>query len=444
MKKLPAEFEQRIRQTHTDAEAFLAAISNEPFYSVRLNARKPSQLPFDLTDEVKWCKGAYYLSTRPNYTQMPEFHAGALYPQEASSMFLRTVLNTIEAQLPSQPVVLDLCAAPGGKSTLAAQFLDGRGVLVANEYVRSRAWILAENVAKQGYANTIVTNGDAASFAPLGAMFDVVLIDAPCSGEGMFRKDDVAVAEWTPANADMCAQRQREIIANIADSVVDGGYLVYSTCTFNPAENEDNMQWLLENYDFENVSIPLPDDSGIFRLTFDGGEGYAFYPHKVRGEGFFICVMRKTSGRMRKLPKLPKTQKGQPTDFITNKDNYNFYTIDNKQVALPASVSDIMLAISTALRPLRIGVEVCEESRKGYAPAATLPLSLAFNRKSLPTFTVDKETALKFLHGDALTSADMPNGWFVVEYNDLTLGLCKSVGARANNYYPKEWRIRSL
>lgn len=443
MKKLPAEFEQRIRQTHADAQEFLDAISNEPFYSIRLNTRKPAQLSLDLSDRVQWCDDAYYLSTRPNYTLMPEFHAGAIYPQEASSMFLRTIFNNINSELPQQPIVLDLCAAPGGKSTLVAQFLNGRGLLVANEYIRSRAWILAENVTKQGFANTMITNGDAASFAQLGAMFDVVLIDAPCSGEGMFRKDDVAIAEWTPANANMCANRQREIIENIADSIVEGGYMIYSTCTFNPAENEENMQWLLDNYDFENIQIPISENSGITTLHFKNGEGYAFYPHKVRGEGFFVCVMRKTSGRKRKQLKLPKMQKGLASNNIINSDRYNFYIIDNKQIAIPNETSETAVALSSALRPLRTGIEVSEVTRKGDAPSPTLPLSLAFNHESLPLLNVDRDAALKFLHGDALASAELPQGWFVVQHNGLALGLCKSVGSRANNYYPKEWRIRS-
>ena len=441
VKKLPAEFCSRIEQTHADAPQFLDAISSAPCYSVRLNPHKVVPLPLSLDDPVPWCDDAFYLAERPNYTMMPEFHAGAIYPQEASSMFLHTILKTIEPQLPAHPIVLDLCAAPGGKSTLAARFLDGRGVLVANEYLRQRAWILAENIAKQGYANTLVINREAQQIGQSGALFDVVLIDAPCSGEGMFRKDDTAISEWTPANAEMCARRQREIIAAIADSVVEGGYLIYSTCTFNPAENEDNMKWLVEEYDFENVSIPIPDDSGIMRLPFAGGEGYAFYPHKVRGEGFFICAMRKVSGRVRRSLRAPKVAKAQPSDFIINKDNYLFYNIDNKIVALPSANATTMLSLTELLRPLRVGVEVGEE---GFAPSPSLPLSLAFNAKSLPICNVEKEAALKFLHGDAPTFADAQNGWFTVQYYDLPLGLCKQIGARANNYYPKEWRIRAM
>ncbi len=444
MVSLPKEFCDRIRHQMSDAEEFLAAIATPPFVSVRLNKQKLGDTGLALGEKVPWCEHAYYLTERPVYTLNPTFHAGRFYPQEASSIYLWHVLRHVEGLLPEEPIVLDLCAAPGGKSTLIHDFLGGRGVLVSNEIVRQRAWILRENIAKWGPANAIVTNGDAAQFGSRGAMFDLLLIDAPCSGEGMFRKDEVAINEWSAGNAAQCAVRQREIFDHAWRSVVEGGVVIYSTCTFNPAENEENMAYVAENYDVEFLRIPVVENAGVTVVPFVGGEGYAFYPHKVRGEGFFICAMRKLSGSKRKLDKkLPKLVRYSNLAYLACPNDFAGYALGEDIVAFPLKNEQIMRQLTAHHSPLLAGVTLGRDTRKGLVPAEELPLSQAFSPSSFPSIDLARRDALVYLQG--LWPAEVRidgEGWSVVRYEGACLGFVKCMGGRVNNYYPKEWRIR--
>lgn len=444
MTPLHDAFLSRIRvQFPADAEQFIAAIEREPQTSVRLNTRKVNSLPSGVvaSNSVPWCADACWLTERPNFTLIPSFHAGAFYPQEASSMFVAHILRHIEGELPSEPVVLDLCAAPGGKSTLVLEWLGGRGLLVSNEIVRQRAWILRENIAKWGSGNCIVTNTDAAHFGSLGALFDLVVIDAPCSGEGMFRKDDVARTEWSPENARMCAERQHEILSDVWDSIAENGVVIYSTCTFNPDENERQMEWLLENFDAEVVPIPIDESWGVTTLPFNGGEGYAFHPHKVSGEGFFACAIRKRgfSSSFRK-PKL-KPQKVQlPTPCLS--DAYNAYLFGDEMVALPKRFDVLMLSIADRIKPLLLGIPVGKPTRKEFIPAPELALQFDFEKSSFPHIELSHDDILRYLRGEWSAQQELPQGWCVVCHDGLSYGFIKVIGNRVNNYWPKEWRIR--
>lgn len=441
---LNEHFTSRIGSQFADAADFLAAIGSQPFYSVRLNPFKPAQHSLPLAEAVEWCPNAYYLADRPNYTLNPLFHAGAFYPQEASSMYLWHVLSHVSDSLPADMVALDLCAAPGGKSTLLASYMKGRGVLVANEVIRSRAWILRENIAKWGADNCVVTNLDPVAFGDAGAMFDLVLIDAPCSGEGMFRKDAAAAEEWTPDNADLCAQRQRRILMDVWDSVVEGGIVIYSTCTFNPAENELNMEWLAQQTDVEFLSVPVPEGSGVTVVPFAGGEGYGFYPHKVKGEGFFVCVMRKLSGRARRRErdKSPKVKVSIPDGMLANASQYSLMPFDGAVVAVPQNAEANVRQLLLKHKALWAGVPLGEAARKEFVPAAELPLSVACAKEAFPHVELDAAEALRYLRGESVAADRLTAGWNIVRHMGFGLGLIKSVGARANNYYPKEWRIR--
>ncbi|MBP5365133.1 MAG: hypothetical protein J6Y82_04330 [Bacteroidales bacterium] len=443
-KQLHEAFIGRIQGQFADADKFLSAIEQTPYYSVRQNVAKRTDMGLPIGKPVPWCPDAYYLCERPNYTLNPLFHAGAFYPQEASSMYLWHVLSSVSEHLPQDPIVLDLCAAPGGKTTLLASYFGGRGVLVANEVVRNRAWILRENIAKWGCPNALVTNAEPARFGAEGAMFDLLVIDAPCSGEGMFRKDDVAVAEWTPENAAMCAARQRTIIADVWDAVVEGGVVIYSTCTFNPEENERNMQWIDSEYDVEFLRIPVVPQSCVTVVPFAQGEGYGFYPHKVEGEGFFICAMRKLSGRYRKPAKdKQKTTKATvPINCLKEQSSYDFYNIENKIVALPRQQSALMLRIANSYKSMLCGIETGEFIRKDFIPSAMLPLSAAFAADSYPTAELTADEALHYLRGEWTATQPLAQGWNVVGFNGCRLGFAKAVGNRVNNYYPKEWRIK--
>ena len=452
---LPEAFVQRLRASYPDADEMIAAIATPPFLSVRLNPRKPfdsSVLP--LADNVAWNDtDGRYLSARPNFTLMPHFHAGAFYVQEASSMFLSHVLASIMNNLPSTPVCLDLCAAPGGKSTLLLSRLSTSGVVVANEVVRSRAWILRENVAKWGHPGAIVTNRTPAEIASSGARFDVVAVDAPCSGEGMFRKDDVAVTEWSPKAAADCAVRQRSILSDIWPALRTGGYLIYSTCTFNPAENEDNMQWAVEQLGAEVVNVDIPEGWGITRRIFNAGQGYAFLPHKVRGEGFFMCLLRKvdattssvSSGKRRRAPAADVKPSNLGADFVD--DSMRCFALADDVFAFPADRARLMQELTVLLSPIMsgisVGVQVKKKNTVSLNPAPELALSSSLMPGRFGAVDVDSHVALKFLHGDTdLPLTDLSDAWTLISHAGLHLGFVKPVGNRLNNYYPKEWRIR--
>lgn len=443
-KQLKQDFIDRIKQQFIDSDDFINAINTEPFYSVRLNIAKTNNSNLSLSDSVLWCSNSFYIKERPNYTLNPKFHAGAFYPQEASSMYLEHVLKNIGQYLPDKPIVLDLCAAPGGKTTLLTSYLNGNGVIIANEYIRNRAWILRENVIKWGFHNVIVTNNAPSDFASNGAMFDLVQIDAPCSGEGMFRKDDVAIEEWSIENARSCAERQRSIISDIWDAVVEGGIIIYSTCTFNPDENEHNMQWIANEFDVEFINIPIVDNCGITTITFNQGEGYGFYPHKVRGEGFFICAMRKLSGKTRK--NIKDKNKAIKATCNTNilRNQSNFYTLLNKNkiIAFRNDNWQIMNQLCNQYNTIWCGLELGENTRKEFIPSPEIPLSIEFNRNAFPTINLSTDEALHYLHGEWTCKQNIENGWNTIQYDDCLLGFVKAIGNRINNYYPKEWRIR--
>lgn len=443
-------FVERIKtQFPGEAEAFLGAIDRPVVPSVRMHPIKSDVSVSEAIDDVNakpipWNGDGYWLDQRPNYTLNPLFHVGAFYPQEASSMFLRHVLKAVEAEMPSNPVVLDLCAAPGGKTTLLASWLDGKGVLVANEYVRQRAWILRENMAKWGYGNCLVANCDSARIGGLGSTFDLVLIDAPCSGEGMFRKDDVARTEWSVENAAMCAERQKEILDNIWDAVAENGVVIYSTCTFNPDENERQMEWLAEQYDVQFIDIDVDKEWNVTEVPFNGGRGYAFHPHRVEGEGFFICAMKKLDGMGKRRAKTDKKSPWSPSklkvDYLNG--HYSLYQNGDDVFALPAGRELLMTVLADALKAIWVGVPIGKSTRKELIPAEELALQIDFNPASFGVVNVEKDDALRFLRGEWTCEDSMAQGWNVVRYKAHFIGFVKVIGNRVNNYWPKEWRIR--
>ena len=455
-KNLHTSFCERIRETHEDADAFLAAISSEPYLSVRINGKKWADGNLeDLGEKVPWCENSYYLNDRPTFTLNPAFHAGSFYVQEASSMSYSMAINAIKDYLPPHPTCLDLCASPGGKTTLILSMLGDKSVVVANEYVRQRAWILRENVAKWGYPSAIVTNRAPIDFATCGTKFDLIAVDAPCSGEGMFRKDDTAVSEWTPQAAEDCATRQRSILDDVWPALKVGGYMIYSTCTFNPEENGKNVHWIADELGAEILTIPMPENVGITTIPIGEGEGYAFYPHKVKGEGFFVSLLKKTddryqidtnSGKGKKRgagkSEMKETELGRK--YVSGCKTYIY---ENEVSAFPADRAATMKALTETLSPIWAGVPVCsvltKRGENTISPQPELPLSLNYVRESMPSVELDRQMALKFLHGDTdIPLQELPDGWIAIYYGKLGLGVIKKIGNRINNYYPKEWRIR--
>ena len=438
-KQLPQLFIEQIKTLFPDDyTAFLDAVSLPPAVSIRLK----KGVSTDVDDIVPWCKSGRYLSGRPQFTLDPLFHAGNYYVQEASSMFL---LFALEKYVSNDALVLDLCAAPGGKSTLISDFLNNDGFLISNEYVPQRANILAENILKWGNPNCAVTNASSQQFAKLKGVFDVVVVDAPCSGEGMFRKDDVAIDEWSLDNVHKCVDRQREILSNAWQCLAENGILIYSTCTFNDLENERNVEWLINEFDGEYLPLNPDDSWGVTVTDF----GCRFLPHKVRGEGFFISVVRKKSEcstlNIKSIKQLPPSCKNA-LEWVNNPDRYKTIVENNVVYAVDKDYYPLVTNMMCgAFKFLSFGVPVATVitgKSSSLIPHHALALSEELKRDAFPIVNVDYKTALAFLRREAIVLQGVEKGFVCVAFNNVPLGFVKNVGNRCNNLYPDYWRIR--
>ena len=458
---LPQAFIERTRQLLGEDiyPQFEEALATETPVSIRSNRTK-CQLPVE-GEPIPWATSGMYLKNRPTFTFDPLFHAGCYYVQEASSMFVERVLQ----EYVHEPVVmLDLCAAPGGKSTLCRSTLPEGSLLVANEVMRNRSQILAENLIKWGHPEVVVTNNDPADFTELTHLFDVILTDVPCSGEGMFRKDQVAVEEWSLENVDICWQRQRRILTDIWPSLKPGGFLIYSTCTFNREEDEDNVAWIAKELGAEILPVPIEDSWGITG-NLVGGEFpvYRFLPHKTKGEGFFLAVLRKQEGeceetlsRFSKSPsRMDKKKKGkdnkQPLvvpkeakEWLASVSDYSLAMKDTQVVAFPKAYQDEYALLQQTLKVIHAGITLGEVKGKDLIPHHSLAMSTALASEAFPKAEVSYEQAIAYLRKEGLIlDADVPRGYVLLTYQGIPLGFVKNIGNRANNLYPQEWRIRS-
>lgn len=417
---LPKEFVEYTSELFGEErwENYLASFEGSVPVSVRLNPFKVAQeelFPEIEKIPVPWCRNAFYLAERPNFTLDPLLHAGVYYVQEAGSMFLDEVLKQL-AEGPLCSVLsknspfggggacLDLCAAPGGKSTLLRAFLPDECVLYSNEPDRRRANILMENIQKQGHPNVIVTNNYAIDYQRAGLDFDLIVCDVPCSGEGMFRKDYGAIGEWNLQNVMKCAALQRSIIEDIWPCLNEGGVLVYSTCTFNLHEDEENVKWICENLGAEIIPIEISEEWNITGSLLEGFAGpvYRFIPGTTKGEGLFMAVLRKTS----------------------EKQN---------------------LKSKGTLKIMSDGHPVGTQKGKNIIPAHAEALLTNLPKDKYPFAELSKEDALRYLHHEAIVlDSDVPKGFVVVTYQGHPLGFVKNIGNRANNLYPQEWKIRNL
>ncbi|RAJ97875.1 16S rRNA C967 or C1407 C5-methylase (RsmB/RsmF family) [Larkinella arboricola] len=446
---LPTSFRQQMQQQlGVDYPAFQTALQQPPPVSVRVNPQKKILLTNTL-QSVPWCAEGFYLPERPVFTLDPLFQAGAFYVQEASSMLLAEALRqTVRLQRPLR--VLDLCAAPGGKSTLLASLLSSDSLLVCNEVIRSRVPVLKENLEKWGFPNVAISNHDPEDFRNLNGFFDVVLVDAPCSGEGLFRKDPEAMQEWSEENVRICAARQQRILTAAAPLLCDNGLLFYSTCTYNDAENVQNAQWLTAN-GFENVTLDLPVSWGIVDKVVDKTVGYQCYPHRVRGEGFFLSIFKKKqrSGTVMAVPRgfrslkpVPNRQEKVLQSFLKQPGDFSFYVKPNGDIfALPEALSADLRILDTALFNKGFGLEMGTFKGNDFIPSHALALSTAI-AENLPAVDLSKEDAIRYFKKENLVLADSVKGWLLARYEGLNLGWLKGVGNRVNNYLPKEWRIR--
>jgi 16S rRNA C967 or C1407 C5-methylase (RsmB/RsmF family)/NOL1/NOP2/fmu family ribosome biogenesis protein len=444
MLELPVNFVDRTKSLLGDEyPAFEEALNGISPVSIRVNDKFTDYKPSDQI--VPWCDSGFYLNERPLFTADPLLHAGVYYVQEASSMFLKQVCDVY---LKNAERVLDLCAAPGGKSTLLSQALPSEVLLVSNEIVRSRAMILAENVIKWGNPNVVVTNNAPEDFRKLPAFFDAIVVDAPCSGEGMFRKDPGSVAEWSLQNVQQCAIRQKSILKDVWQSLKDGGILVYSTCTYNKEENEDNVAWICEELGADCLTPDISRFDGIVVSKY----GCRFYPHKIKGEGFFIAVLRKyNTGENINIGKSKKNK--QQDKYVDRSDDFriqvlfpnNFIIkeIENRIVAFQQKHLADVLDIDNKLNCLVNGIQLAEIKGKDFIPAHQLALSKIISKEAFLSVELELREAIAFLKRESIVMPEnTPRGYVLVHYQGQAIGWVKNLGNRSNNMYPQHWRIR--
>lgn len=392
------------------------ALEQQPEVSIKLNRRKLSDAEatgYQGLSKVLWCDNGYYLPERPVFTLNPLMHAGAFYVQDASSMIYETIARKILPMATDTgfPLcVLDLCAAPGGKTTSLINALPDGAIIVANEYMPKRAAVLRENLIKWGYPDFIVTNSPTKAFTRFPESFDIVAVDAPCSGEGMMRKEEEARLQWSPGLISSCASLQRDILRNAFVTLKPGGFLIYSTCTFNRSENEENVAMLVDELGMQPLDLGLSGEFGIGEAIESPYPALRFMPHITRGEGLFVAVLRKEGD----FPAAPRRK-------------------------ITAGL------LAKHLKIVAAGIPETVTKGRDIIPAPEYAFSVNADLSAFESFEADEQTALRFLRHEAL---QLPSGYskgiVTVRYRGIPLGFVKNLGNRANNLFPNEWRIRNL
>jgi len=462
---LPELFVKNIHELLADsADGVLKALEDEPVVSIRVNRAKWSA-PFP-GDVVPWASDGFYLPQRVPFTFDPLFHAGCYYVQEASSMFLEQVVR----QYVKQPVMaLDLCAAPGGKSTLLRSVLPEGSLLVSNEVIASRAQVLVENIVKWGHPDCVVTNAAPADFGGLPSVFDMIVADVPCSGEGMFRKDPVAIAEWSERNVETCWRRGRDILAACWNALKPGGLLVYSTCTFNLKEDEENVCWIRDALGADVLTIETHPEWGITGSLLNSRQKdalcstddsslpvYRFLPGRTKGEGFFLAVLRKYGEAVQseaivvnKKQSARSAQKAIPVpqqvkSWLNNPDSFIWQSDQNGIHAYSKQYAERIDVLRQLVKVLHVGVNVAEWKGRDVAPSQSLAMSTSLSATAFPCVELSYDDALAFLRREMLVlPATTPRGFVLLMFRGVPLGFVKNIGNRANNLYPADWRIRT-
>jgi len=452
---LPEGFKTMIADTlgQSDAEILFAALNSEPETSIRINiCKSPLSQFYPGMTEVPWSPSTFYLEKRPNFTLNPLLHAGVFYVQDASSTVYETIVRNIGWERPVKAA--DLCAAPGGKTTAILNGLPEGSVILANEFVASRANILKENLCKYGYPDVVITNSDTSRLSAIKEYFDLVTIDAPCSGEGMMRKEEVARTQWSEGLIRQCATLQREIIDNAVAMLAPGGYLIYSTCTFNTQEDEDNAAYIADTYGLTPVDMGLAGKYGIRPQVKGDIPCLRFIPGFTKGEGLFVAVFRKDddgisakgSKKMRKGDKKGKI-KIDPKILATAQSwiekDVEIRPHGERLLALTPLTAELLDRMPKDVRIISAGVEIGEIKGKDLIPSHQLAISI-ISSQSFPEVELDEEDALRYLSREAIAlPGDTPRGYVLVSYEGFPLGLVKNLGNRSNNLYPIEYRIRN-
>lgn len=410
---LPAGFKEYASTLPgVDAPSFLRAMEDPPAVSIKLNRRKilsTTDIGYSGLRPVKWCASGFYLPERPQFTLNPLLHAGVFYVQDASSMIYETIVERLveSGDLKEGATIADFCAAPGGKTTSMINAVPDGVLVVANEYSGQRAGSLRENLLKWGYPEILVTNSPTRDLSSGAPLFDLVAVDAPCSGEGMMRKEEVARTQWSRTLVDHCAALQKEILRDAVGALKDGGVLVYSTCTFNLEENERQLAWLRDEFGLEPMDIPLPADWGVGGALEGDIPAMRFMPHLTEGEGLFAAVMRKPG----------TAEKGNQ--------------------------EKVKKVIRQRAKVIADGIPTSKSKGRVELPASESVLAVDYDRGKRPEAELDTAQALSYLRGEPLVlDSEVPKGFVAVTYKDHPLGLVKNIGTRANNLWPSPWKIR--
>jgi NOL1/NOP2/sun family putative RNA methylase len=456
--ELPSEFITKFKRLLTDeAESFFDTYNQNKLSGLRINPLKISKTDFEnlspfKLEPVPFVQTGYYYQPEIDQPGKHPYHAAGLYYiQEPSAMFIAEQLAPLKGER-----VLDLCAAPGGKSTQLAGMMDQEGLLVANEINAKRAKALSENIERLGITNALVTNETPEHLAErFQSFFDKILVDAPCSGEGMFRKDEVAIQYWSQDHVASCSRQQQNILDSAYKMLKKDGILVYSTCTFSPEENEQSIEAFLNKYaDVELQTISKPDGIQDGRPDWsktnreDLVKTARLWPHKLQGEGHFVAKMKKTSSTEVSaiIPAGSNLGKGQLKDFqqfsnetLVNQSYENYYLFNQQLYALPNLCPSFQ-----GLRVIRAGLHLGELKKNRFEPNHALALSLKKEHVNQSFNLSSKgDQWIHYLKGETITTGT-DHGWTLVTIDGYPLGWGKEAKGILKNFYPKGLRIKSI
>ncbi len=457
---IPAPFEMQLRRelSEQDVKSLIEALDGESTTAIRVNPYKMTRAEEvnekwgEAVERVPWSRYGFYLTERPQFTYDSAFHAGAYYVQEASSQFVGHILSSIDME---GAKVLDTCAAPGGKTTLYSTLVGHEGLVVAAELNRGRASVLADNARKWGLGNVVVVNSDAKQLATFESYYDVVAVDAPCSGEGMFRKMESAREEWSEGNVAQCVERQRDILQSVWQTLKPGGTLIYSTCTFNQMENEGVLEWFEQWCDGEvapSERVECDDEWGIVRGEVGSFQCFRFFPGKTRGEGFFVAVAQKSYdavGRVR-MPKgrksvftpLSRIDLAECARWVEQPERMSFYLVADTVYGYYIEQKDAVKRLAESLNVIYSGVAVGQIFKGKMSPDGALALFAGVNREAAAVVALDEEDILTYLRRGEVAAANFEEGInLVTDRSGYAVGYVKRIGARVNNRYLNSLRI---
>jgi 16S rRNA C967 or C1407 C5-methylase (RsmB/RsmF family)/NOL1/NOP2/fmu family ribosome biogenesis protein len=442
----PKEFVLRMQQQlGREADAFFKSLSEPSPTSIRLHHQK-GKSAFELNEQVKWCDTGYYLESRPPFYLDPLWHGGAYYVQEASSMIMDAVVKLLPLS-PNPKIWLDLCAAPGGKTGILAKHLGKGDVLVANEVVSQRKSVLYENLVKGGFLNTFISGEKTSNFPENFA--DVILIDAPCAGEGMMRKEPEAINQWSETLVRSCSSLQKEIVRDAVKTLKPGGWLIYSTCSYSPDENMDNVESFIKKYDLGNIPFSFPTDWNISELKKGTSTGYQLFPHRVKGEGLFFAVLQKRGD-----PEVPTTPSKKQTvifqplanpiaEYLREPKNYLFDNTNDGIAVIDIEAEQPARQVRLRLPKAELIGKLGEQKGKDFIPSHFFAMS-GIQSQDIPTLQFDLNEALDYLERKIPPQdTNQRSGWYTAFYQGTSLGWLKNTQQGWKNYYPMNWRLRN-